>query len=84
MLYKIKGNSTVTIDFSDIIEIKPGFTKISNRRSVVVVYLLYGQKKEVYFYPNLTFFNHNFAQFLIEVKQANPDADVKSLSRLSR
>ncbi|EOC1287749.1 hypothetical protein ACI09O_001841 [Cronobacter muytjensii] len=79
-LYQVKNGITVKVNFSDILQIKPGFTTLNNRRKWSVIYLNHGQKKEFQFYHNITFFNHNFAVFLLAVKEANPAADVKALS----
>ncbi|WP_075192654.1 hypothetical protein [Cronobacter muytjensii] len=79
-LYQVKNGITAKVHFSDILQIKPGFTTLNNRRKWSVIYLNHGQKKEFQFYHNITFFNHNFAGFLLAVKEANPAADVKALS----
>lgn len=79
-LYEVKNDVTYKIAFSEIIQIKPGYTKINNRRNWLVSYHKNGVSKQVEFFHNLTLFNHNFSGFLLAVKQANPDADVKTLS----
>ncbi|WP_312691292.1 hypothetical protein [Kosakonia sp.] len=78
--YEVKNNNPHKIQLSQIIRVKPGFTKINNRRNWCVTYLIHNQKKEVHFYSNLTLFNHNFAGFLLAVKKANPEAELKKLS----
>ena len=79
-LYEIKDNITNKIHLPEIIEIRPGYTKINNRRNWSVTYCKNGQKRKVQFFHNLTLFNHNFAVFLAIVKKANPEAKVKNLS----
>lgn len=79
-LYRIKGDTTEEINLSEIISVKPGYTEINNRRNWVVVYSKNGLQKEARFFHNTTLFNHNFALFLVAVKQANPEADVKEIS----
>lgn len=79
-LYEIKHGITYQIPMSDIIQIKPGFTKINNRQNWLITYRKEGQKKQVEFYNNLTFFNHNFPDFLATVKQVNPEAEIKNIS----
>lgn len=82
-LYKIKDDMTEKIMLSEIINIKPGFTKVNNRRKWSVTYLRNGSEKEVHFFHNLTLFNHNFSGFLAAVKHANPAAQVKEISFLN-
>ncbi|CBA31903.1 unknown protein [Cronobacter turicensis z3032] len=79
-LYRIKGDNTEEINLSDIVSVKPGYTTVNNRRNWVVIYNNNGMKKEARFFHNITLLNHNFAQFLVAVKQANPEADVKEIS----
>lgn len=78
--YEIKNNVTRKTPLVEIIRIKPGYTKINNRRNWCVTSLSNGLKKEVNFFNNLTLFNHNFAGFLQAVKRANPGAEVTELS----
>ena len=82
-LYEVTQGMTNEIDLTHIISVKPTFTKVNNRRKWSVTYLKAGQKKESQFYHNLTFTNHNFADFLLAVKRANPNAEVKKLSFLN-
>ncbi|WP_312927019.1 hypothetical protein [Pseudescherichia sp.] len=82
-LYEVTDSMTNEIELNKIIKIKPTFTKVNNRRKWSIIYLKAGQEKEVQFYHNLTFANQNFADFLITVKRANPDAEVKKLSFLN-
>ncbi|ELY3594898.1 hypothetical protein ACMSYZ_002040 [Cronobacter turicensis] len=79
-LYRMKGDNTEEINLSDIVSVKPGYTTVNNRRNWVVIYNNNGMKKEARFFHNITLINHNFAQFLVAVKQANPEADVKEIS----
>ncbi|ELY4677626.1 hypothetical protein SM017_004141 [Cronobacter turicensis] len=79
-LYRIKGDNTEEINLSDIVSVKPGYTTVNNRRNWVVIYNNNSMKKEARFFHNITLLNHNFAQFLVAVKQANPEADVKEIS----
>ncbi|EPS2708253.1 hypothetical protein ACTEV4_002161 [Cronobacter turicensis] len=79
-LYRMKGDTTEEINLSEIVSVKPGYTTVNNRRNWVVVYSNNGLKKEARFFHNITLLNHNFAQFLVAVKQANPEADVKEIS----
>ena len=79
-LYEIKNDITCKIPLGEIIQIKPGFTTINNRRNWLVSYLRYGEKKQVEFFNNLTLYNHNFSGFLSAVKQANPEAEIKALT----
>ena len=80
-LYQVKnGITTAKVPFSDIVQVKPGYTVLNNRRKWSVFYLKDAQKKEFQFYHNITFFNHNFAGFILTVQEANPAADVKALS----
>ncbi len=79
-LYEVNNDLTRKIPLGEIIQIKPGFTKINNRQNWLVSYLNHGEKKHVEFFNNLTIFNHNFSGFLSAVKQANPQAEIKSLS----
>lgn len=79
-LYEIKDNVTNKIHLSKIIEIRPGYTKINNRRNWSVTYRKNGLERQVKFFHNLSFFNHDFAGFLATVKQANSEAKVKKLS----
>lgn len=78
--YEIKNNVTHKISLAEIIRIKPGSTKINNRRNRCVTWLNNGVKKEVRFFHNLTLFNNNFAGFLVAVKRENPGAEVKDVS----
>lgn len=82
-LYEVTNSMTNEIDFAEIINVKPTYTKVNNRRKWSITYLKAGEKKEVQFYHNLTFANQNFAVFLLAVKRANPDAEVKKLSFLN-
>lgn len=79
-LYEVDKRTTCEIDLAKITQIKPGYTKVNNRRKWTITYIKEGEKKQVQFYPNLTVFNHNFADFLTTVKQINPDADIKNVS----
>ncbi|MEX5410189.1 hypothetical protein [Atlantibacter hermannii] len=79
-LYEVKNDVTSKIPLSEIIQIKPGYTQINNRRNWLVSYLKHGEKKHVEFFNNLTIFNHNFSGFLSAVKQANPEAEIKALT----
>jgi len=79
-LYEVKNDITHKIQLADIVKIKPGLTKVNNRRKWAVIYLKDGKQKQVEFYHNVTFFNHNFADFLAAVKRVNPEAEIKSLS----
>ncbi|MDK1226953.1 hypothetical protein [Cronobacter turicensis] len=79
-LYRINGDNTEEINLSDIVSVKPGYTTVNNRRNWVVIYNNNSMKKEARFFHNITLLNHNFAQFLVAVKQANPEADVKEIS----
>jgi len=79
-LYEINNDITRKIPLGEIIQIKPGFTKINNRQNWLVSYLNHGEKKHVEFFNNLTIFNHNFSGFLSAVEQANPQAEIKALS----
>lgn len=79
-LYEVKKDTTDKISLSEIVKIKPGFTKVNNRRKWVVTYLKDGKEKQVEFFHNLTFLNHNFADFLATVKRVNPAAEIKKLS----
>jgi len=78
-LYEAHKNSRSQIPFSDILESKPGYTVINNRRNWSVIFLAHGVEKQLQFYPNLTLFNHNFSAFLLAVKQANPQAKIKEI-----
>lgn len=79
-LYEVDKRTTYEIGLTKITQIKPGYTKVNNRRKWTITYIKEGEKKQVQFYPNLTVFNHNFADFLTTVKRVNPDAEVKNVS----
>lgn len=82
-LYEVTDSVTNEIELNKIIKVKPTLTKVNNRRKWSIIYLNAGQEKEVQFYHNLTFANQNFADFLLTVKRANPDAEVKKISFLN-
>lgn len=82
-LYEVDKNNRRPIPLADIVQIKPGYTTVNNRRSWEVIYRAHGTEKRIEFYPNLTLFNQNFTAFLLAVKQANPQAEVKEISFFS-
>lgn len=82
-LYEVHKGITAEIPFTHITQIKPGYTKINNRRNWIVHYRQHGVEKQVQFYPNLTLFNHNFSAFLTSVKEENPEAEIREISFFS-
>lgn len=81
--YQIKETVKLKVPLAKIVQVKPGYMKVNNRRNWVVTWQSDGTEKQVSFYHNVTLFNHNFAAFLRAVKEANPQAEVKEISSYS-
>lgn len=81
--YQIKETVKLKVPLAKIVRVKPGYMMVNNRRNWVVTWQSDGAEKQVSFYHNITFFNHNFADFLQAIKKANPQAEVKELSSFS-
>lgn len=81
--YQIKETVKLKVPLAKIVRVKPGYMRVNNRRNWVVTWQSDGAEKQVSFYHNITLFNHNFADFLRAVKEANTQAEVKEISSSS-